>query len=154
MDAIKAQQLANELMTQHGIKQQGWVFQFDRSKRRFGSCQYRGRRITLSLELTQLNDEEQVRDTILHEIAHALTPGHHHDSVWRQKAIEIGCNGSRCYSPDNVNTPQAPYTATCNGCGTTHLRHRKPRLGGSSSCGRCSGGKYNPTFKLNWIKTK
>ena len=37
-------------------------------------------------------DIDHIRDTILHEIAHALVgPCHGHDAVWRQKAREIGC---------------------------------------------------------------
>jgi len=28
-------------------------------------------------------DEHEVRDTCAHEVAHILTPAHHHDRVWR-----------------------------------------------------------------------
>lgn len=148
MELHKAQELANELMQKHGIKEKGWRFAFDNARRRFGSCKYRPKLITLSKQLTSLNDEYRVKNTILHEIAHALTPGHHHDWVWKAKAREIGCDGDRCYSGEEVATPESKYIAICSGCGTTHKKHRKPTR--ASSCGHCSGGRFNPTFKLEF----
>jgi predicted SprT family Zn-dependent metalloprotease len=148
MDLNKAQALANELMQKHNIKQNGWIFRFDNARRRFGCCKYRSRTITLSKYLTHLNDEKEVRNTILHEIAHALTPGHHHDWVWKAKAREIGCSGDRCYSGKSVTTPESRYIAVCSGCGHTHKRHRATHS--VSSCGFCSGGRYNPTYKLEF----
>ncbi len=59
--------------------------------------------------------DEEVKDTILHEIAHALVgKAHHHDDVWRAKALEIGCSGRRCH--DLQFTPPR-YLVTCErGC--------------------------------------
>ena len=148
MDLNKAQELANLLMVKHGIAVQGWRFQFDNARRRFGCCMYRSKRITLSKYLTQLNDENTVRNTILHEIAHALTPRHHQDWVWKAKAREIGCTGDRCYSSKSVATPESRYIAICSGCNHVHKKHRATRS--SSSCGFCSGGRYNPTYKLEY----
>lgn len=153
MNLDSAYQLAHELMSKHNLLIAGWRFQFDRANRRFGCCKYRYKMITLSASLTELNDVEQVKDTILHEIAHALVgPKHGHDWVWRSKALEIGCNGERCYSSAKVNTPRATYEAICKGCGKTHKRFRKQQEGRSSSCGKCSGGRYNPTYKLEFQK--
>jgi predicted SprT family Zn-dependent metalloprotease len=149
MDLFKAQTLAKQLIEQHGLKQHGWIFAFDNARRRFGCCNYRSRRITLSKHLVELNDEYKVKNTILHEIAHALTPGHHHDWVWKRKALEIGCDGNRCYSGKVVSTPESKYIAVCKGCNHTHKKHRKPTR--TSSCGTCSGGRYNPTYQLNFV---
>ena len=66
-------ELAEELMREHRVPRE-WSFGFDRSKVRFGKCDYRRKRISLSSHLVDLNDEYSVRDTILHEIAHALAP--------------------------------------------------------------------------------
>lgn len=58
-----------------------------------GLCCFGDKTIRINLNyLWQLN-LKQLKDLLLHEIAHALTPNHNHDEVWRQKAIEIGCNG-------------------------------------------------------------
>ncbi len=149
MNLNEAKQLAELLMVKHGITQQGWRFEFDNARSRFGCCKYRTKRITLSKHLTELNGADKIKDTILHEIAHALTQGHKHNHIWRRKALEIGCNGERCYSSKTVNTPDSKYIAVCPNCNHVHKRHRASKL--SWSCSRCSGGRYNPTFKLNFI---
>jgi hypothetical protein len=109
MKLNEARDLAIQLMTNHGIVEQGWRFEFDNAKRRFGCCKYGSRRITLSLYLTELNNIDEVKNTILHEIAHALCPRQGHNSVWKRKAIEIGCSGDRCYSSDKVETVKGNY---------------------------------------------
>jgi len=148
-----AKNLAIELMDKHGLLENRWHFQFDNAKRRFGRCSFRLQVISLSKHLVELNDEARVKNTILHEIAHALVgarQGHNH--VWRRKAIEIGCDGERCYSSDEVEKPESKYIAECSGCGRTHNRHKMTRglKYGSSSCGFCSGGRYNEKYKLVW----
>jgi len=150
MKLNEARDLAIQLMTKHGIIEQGWRFEFDNAKRRFGCCKYRSKRITLSVHLTELNLIEKVKDTILHEIAHALCPRQGHNHIWRSKALEIGCNGNRCYSSDEVETVKGTYTATCCNCDKTFNRFRKPKY--DQSCGKCSGGRYNPQYKLVWVK--
>ena len=139
MKLIEAQTLAIQLMVKHGLLEQNWYFEFDNAKRRFGCCNYRYKRISLSKELVQLNDEARVKNTILHEIAHALVGrGHGHDHVWKAKAREIGCDGNRCYSSETTITPEANYQATCPKCGHVHKRHKRPRTNSLQSCGKCS----------------
>ena len=44
-----------------------------------------------STSVRREHDPDEVRDTILHEIAHALVgPGHGHDAVWKAKCVEVG----------------------------------------------------------------
>ena len=53
----------------------GYRFKFDNAKRRFGQCSYTNKRISLSKPLSSNNLDNffQINDTILHEIAHALS---------------------------------------------------------------------------------
>lgn len=144
MNLTQAKQLAISLMVEHGISH--WRFEFNRAKKSLGKCSYRKRVISLSVYFTELNDEKTVRNTILHEIAHALTPGHHHDEVWRRKAIEIGCNGERCYTGD-VKV-QGKYVAHCGKCGHEYHMHRKTRS--SYLCGKCPDARVNQLCKLSF----
>ena len=135
MNLVEAQNLAVNLMQQHGLHT--WRFEFDRAKRRFGCCNYTLKLITLSSELVRINEVEQVRDTILHEIAHALVGHKHgHNAVWQRKAIEIGCNGERCFSGEDTNLVTGKYIATCPKCNHVHTKHRRPKK--VASCGKCA----------------
>ena len=98
--------------------------------------------ITLSKPLCLLNDETQVRDTILHEIAHALTLGHGHDNTWKRKCVEIGAKPIRCYSSDEVTRPKMKYVAICGGCQREFQKGRITRKARYSkqSC-KCQAGK-------------
>ena len=128
MNLYAARALAVDLLRQHGLH--GWSFRFDHARRRFGACRYKQKTITLSRYLTFLNCEAQVRDTILHEIAHALTPGDGHGAKWKRKCREIGANPVRCYTEAEVVSPPrrvAPYQIGCARCGWWHDRHRLTR---------------------------
>ena len=151
MQISQAECLALELMRKH-LDGQGWSLKFDNAKRRFGVCRYRSKVISLSIPLVRLNGLDEVKDTILHEIAHAIA-GHKagHGAKWRAVCVAIGARPERCYDGKTLNTPPAKYTATCKGCDTIHKRHRKPKMG--SACGQCCAGTYNPNFILIF-KTK
>ena len=128
MNLYAARDLARALMNQHGLSY--WVFVFDRARRRFGSCQPRRQCITLSRTLTFLNGEDEVRDTILHEIAHALAPGDGHGTKWKAQCLRIGARPIRCYDDDSVETPlrrPARFQIGCPACGWWTERHRRTR---------------------------
>jgi predicted SprT family Zn-dependent metalloprotease len=141
MNLNVAQKLANDLLIEHGLVQKGWYFQFDNSKRRFGVCKYGKKVIGLSRELTLLNDVVNVKDTILHEIAHAIAGrGAGHGWLWKQVCIRIGAKPERCYSSNEVNTPLLKYQATCGACGALHQKAKMHKKGVRRSC-KCQSGK-------------
>lgn len=80
----------------------GWKLGWLRRRNPFakaGHCSYKSKTISLQPLYVELNSLEEVTNTILHEIAHALVPPRcGHNRIWKKKAIEIGCNGQRCYS--------------------------------------------------------
>lgn len=150
MTLEQTKKLAIELMTEHGLWQQGWGFGFDRAKKRLGCCHFRKKLITVSIGFISINEESVIKNTILHEIAHALVGGHHgHDHVWQKKAIEIGCDGKRCASLKEIITPKMKYTAVCPQCGYIHHRSRVPKH--RTSCGACSR-VFNPNAILEYEK--
>ena len=152
MDLSEATDLAVKLMTQHSLFERGWRFEYDFAKRRFGQCNYKTRTIKLSAELTIRNSAEQVRDTILHEIAHALTPGAKHGERWRAKAAEIGCTAERCYSSKTVVTPEPKIIYVCPNCGLQYKRLRRSARMDRSACLLCcnnyNNGRFSEQFRF------
>ncbi len=144
MELAAAATIAKVLMRRHGLVPE-WSFAFDRAVLRFGSCDWRRKRITLSAALVKLNSDDEVRDTILHEIAHALTsPRCGHGRRWKKIAVAIGCRPERCYG-ENVVMPRQKFRGTCPGCRRTIQRSRRSRV----SCGHCDR-RFNPKFLFVW----
>jgi len=125
MNEGQALREARQLLQQHGLFVQGWTAKLDKGVRRRGVCNYNNKSIGLSRQFVSLNDWETVRNTILHEIAHALVgPTHKHNSVWRNKCIEIGGTGET-YS---TGGEMMLYVGRCNKCNKQVGRFaREPR---------------------------
>ena len=99
MQLKKAEEILYYHMKRTGLI--GYTLQWLKPRKKFGkagSCNWKKKIIYLQPMYVELNEEEEVTNTILHEIAHGLTPKHGHNKFWKRKAIEIGCNGERCYS--------------------------------------------------------
>jgi hypothetical protein len=144
VEILAARRLALGLMRRHGLTD--WRLVFDNAKTRAGICRAVPQEIGLSRILTQLHDEGDVRDTILHEIAHALVgPVHGHDAVWRAKALAIGCSAKRCVA-SSAPRPVGPWVGICP-TGHRTTRHRQPTR--VQSCGQCSR-TFDPATVLDW----
>lgn len=170
----QATELADRLIDQHLNPEAGgrrWHLVWNERKNAAGICQYRNQTIGLSRVIIPRMTEEAVRDTILHEIAHALTGIRHgslrygprdrsgrrqrlvHDDVWRGILVSIGGNGSRTWNQeddleDGEEIP-APITGTCPN-GHTTTRHRQPKR--VVSCGECSR-TFQPRYAYRWTWT-
>ena len=101
MNLDKTRNIALKLMRKHGLA--SYTFKWDRAVRRFGCHNGRMKTISLSRPLTQHESNGcRIKNTILHEIAHALDyeqRGYsNHDRVWKRTARSIGCSGERCSS--------------------------------------------------------
>src|SRR3954469_8371460 len=119
----QAWRLAHELMDEHRLS--GWRFEFDRAKRRAGVCRHGHRAIGLSAPITRLHPEAEVRDTVLHEIAHALAgPRAGHGPAWVATARRIGCSGERWVPAGAPGVPGA--WGGCCERGHSVDRHRRP----------------------------
>lgn len=149
MNLVVAEKLAKTLIQQH-LGHHKTIFRWTNAKRTFGTCTTTRNgigdviRITIALSkpLTLINDEEKVRDTILHEIAHGLTPGNHHGEKWKAACVRIGAKPNRCYSSEDTNTPKMKYEAVCGGCNEVYgkMRMTERRKTVKSAC-RCQNNK-------------
>lgn len=122
MDRGRAAQLARHYI---GIYcPSGWTFAFDNAKARHGQTDYQRRRITLSRYFVELNDEDMVKETILHEVAHVLAgSAAAHGPKWRAIAVSLGV---RPQASKRSNMPVGKWRGLCT-CGYPHFKHRKPR---------------------------
>jgi len=81
----------------------GWTFKWDNAVQRYGICIYTNKCISVSLPLAKVNEIERTKRTILHEIAHALTPGAKHSNKWKKKAEAIGLsNPTTCCTKEDA----------------------------------------------------
>ncbi len=144
MDVREALAMARRLVREHGLD--GWSVRLDRAKTRAGVCRFAERSIGLSKPLTAVHSEAEVRDTVLHEIAHALVgPQHGHDRVWRAKALEIGSSGERCVSSQSPRI-SGDWVGVCP-AGHETTRHRRPTR--VTSCSRCLS-RFSLEHLMSW----
>jgi hypothetical protein len=127
-----ARKIFREEMDNHGLN--AWTLEIVSLKTVAGWCKTRmwnenPRRsfgtIALSIPFMEVFDEGEVRETALHEIAHALNNPKNdaHGAEWRKIARSIGSTGERCVSIDAPKV-QSRYTGTCPQ-GHKFARHRK-----------------------------
>ncbi len=118
-----ADEMARDLI---GTYLPGWGLRWSsRAKDQAGQCDYTAREIQLSGLLMSLWEPEQQRDTVLHEIAHALTPGHKHDRVWQAMCVRVGADPSRTWGHNGETRIPGAWTGTCP-AGHVATRHKRP----------------------------
>lgn len=157
----RAKALALEQMTKWGLLPPSpyrppfisWLFRFNNRKRGMGLCVYPklasnlAGRIELSRHLVERNDLDEVLDTILHEIAHALAgPDAGHGPRWKEMCQKVGANPERC---GEANMPQGAWQARCPSCSKVYHRHRKPKCITRHYCPPC--GRVDGS--LTWVRT-
>ena len=130
MELKRAIELAEEKIAEHGV---AYRVEIINSKTKLGHCDSKNRIIALSKPFIEINEEKVILNTILHEIAHALTPLEGHSSKWREACRRIGAIPSRLNKI--AVQPKMKYTISCPECdyvGQTNSRFRH-------YCGRCYG---------------
>jgi predicted SprT family Zn-dependent metalloprotease len=154
LELARAEQLARQKMQEHGLFARGWSFEWCQDKTTFGWCLNSQKVIKLSQPLVLLNGEEEVLDTILHEIAHALAPAkEHHGRVWQAIARSIGARPNRCYDLKSTVLPQLRFDGVCDACGEKFQMAKFPARG-PRSC-RCQNHlPVNLRKFITWTDTK
>lgn len=106
MNLLKAKELCEELMGIYGLGKV-WRFKWIRAWNTYGRCSKITRTIQLSKHFVEVNDESEVRNTILHEIAHAKCHKSGHNKFWKAWCIKLGARPIRINTlavcPDKFN---------------------------------------------------
>ena len=126
MNTREAYQSARDILDDLGLSY--WTLQFDRAKLRAGACHHGTITISLSEYFVRLNEWDIVRETLLHEAAHALAgPNAGHGWKWKVKCLELGISPDRCYDPKKVAMPQGNIVYECPNHGVLGYGHRMPK---------------------------
>lgn len=124
---------ARDLMDSHGLHD--WKLGFtDHRGRTLGSTTHASRTISLSAAHMVVIPAAERRDTVLHEIAHALLPpGENHGWRWQAKAREVGASPERHGDVGEELNAIAKVIGTCP-MGHVSRRDRKPSR--TMACGK------------------
>ncbi len=132
-----------------------WKLVFSNQRRHLGYCKPRRKIISLSLAFMNANPYPVMKDTLLHEIAHAIhymeTGKTNHDNGCRDVARRVGCRPERCAPVDGLTMPRGKYIGLCPVCNKTIYFYRKVKR--SYSCSECTKG-YDPRFRLKIMSTE
>lgn len=122
-----------------------WQFAYDRAVRRLGLCNYQKRLISVSRHFAATASEEEFRQIVLHEIAHAIVgPGVGHGPLWQKTARSIGYEGGRTVKRELPVS--APWQGLCP-AGHRHERFKRPAR--DLACGACSN-RFSRTNLIEW----
>lgn len=150
MDALAAATLCRELMNEHGFG--SWSFSWMNRKRTYGWCSYSKQTISLSRPYVEINEERAVRDTILHEIAHAKAgPRAGHGWRWKLIARSLGAVVDAGARREFKQAPPMKWERFCPSCGISHTISRRSRK--PYACGKCCrrhGVRWAPEYVLQY----
>ncbi|HPQ80046.1 MAG TPA: SprT-like domain-containing protein [Candidatus Dojkabacteria bacterium] len=125
----------------------GWTFEWSNTKRTIGDCNFKAHTIRISRFYLPLMSEEELKDTFLHELAHALLGmGYGHNQMFYDMCRKVGCKNPN----KDVDVPLHNYRfkAVCSRCGFTTFKNRRNVNG---ACPKCCNGVYNKKYLLDWI---
>lgn len=124
MDYQETQNMAQQLIKQYCPD---YGFRWHNKKRALGTCQYGPKKIALSLHFVEKATESEVKEVILHEIAHALTPGAGHGPTWKRTAQKLGATPKATTNTGHLHNDYK-YTLYCPRCGIIGGYYRRPRF--------------------------
>jgi hypothetical protein len=139
--------LAYELLDKYNLDD--WEFKWSNASRRFGSCNRNNKTIYLSRLHGLYDDIYLVKDTLLHEIAHGLTPKNHssHGVEWKEIAQKIGCNPVS-YKKSNIPEKYScKYIGICENCNNKVYLNKR----GKYFCRNCYNN-FSSNYKFNYFK--
>ncbi len=120
-----------------GFKLDNWKIEFQNKYHILATCYHAPAQvIKLSKWYVNLNDRDEISETLLHEIAHALVgSGLGHGHTWIKKAKEIGVINPTTRRDSSIfNRPKPNYTGKCS-CSNKFGRIKKRKSNGF--CSNC-----------------
>lgn len=155
----EVERLALGLMSEHNLNWPAWGFRFSRGKLYLGRCHYNrfhGGTIDFSTNYLHLPIEE-IKDTLLHEIAHALA-GHKagHGPEWKAMCRKVGAKPNPKADLRPEQDIEWKWTGVCPN-NHTLKRHAKTQKTERLACARCcrdfNDGFFHPKFLFEWHLT-
>ena len=145
--------LAQECFERYNIE--GWSVNFAIKDGRAGECNYATQHIGFSTHYIEKASIEQVRNTVLHEIAHVLTGRlpKPHSSRWKTVFKAIGGNGQAYTTPPAAAVASGDYrwVGKCPTCSHEIGERRAPTA--VFACSRCcADGKFNREHIFHWFR--
>jgi predicted SprT family Zn-dependent metalloprotease len=127
---------------------EGWNYQFNKTRRILGRCFYKKKIIEVSI-YNIFSSRSDYKDTINHEIAHALASTYKdfgHGKIWKFYCGITGAIPRAC----KIGTDLSRYKATCSYCGTNYYKNKRPSKLKLYICSRGCQVPYNIlVFKRN-----
>lgn len=105
-----------------------------------GLCDYYHKTITISaIFMMGYNcNYAKVKKALMHEIAHAITPGHNHNSVWKKTCGRIGGDTRLAMT---MVMPHKNWAMLCRSCKWRNEYNTKP-LSQGLVCASCKNSVY------------
>lgn len=131
MNTQQIETLANKLISQH---LHGWRFSWNKRSRTAGLCVYGNKKeIQLSSVCVNSMSREQIEDTILHEIAHAIA-GYSaaHGPAWKRVCVQIGAKPVACIKASELDDSYRSSFKYVVVCETPGCKNHKKILHGFS----------------------
>lgn len=142
---------ANQKLAQYGLDVQGWTFEFNNRKRALGLCNYTKKTIYISKHFAETVAGDKIKDTVLHEIAHALAgAGNGHNYVWKAWCMKIGANPKATCSLPDTQKIKGKYALMLGDEVICHY-HRMPKLAKDLSKVWLRGRKAETKGKLKLV---
>jgi predicted SprT family Zn-dependent metalloprotease len=150
MTQSEAKQLLRSEMDKWGLYH--WSIDFNNRKSSAGYTHFKTKTIALSNYLIKLSSNEQILDTMRHEIAHAVDFEERgtsdHSWRWQIKARKVGASPTRIVeNQEYLKKVKWKYTYKCQGCGIEVGTGRPLKNIERRHCAKC-GGSFN--VKQNW----
>ena len=115
---------AREVMDRHGLRE--WSLRFGNARTKLGECRAQEKAIVLSRVHAVEGAPDDVMDTILHEVAHALAgPKAAHGPAWQAIARRLGARpASRAPEPDGARRKREAAKASFRAGDAVEFRGR------------------------------